>query len=450
LAVRPRFPLALASVVLLTTCVSGSPEHDDTPGAAPGDFDGGEMGVDECNYAVVTRPGSSAPQRGEAWLGDDPEPVRIHLSLAGPPTSSIVVQWSTRDQSTRATTVEYAAEGGEKHTQEGLTWVYASGLGGGGPLVRVHEAHLCGLEPDTGYSYRVGGTDADGRASWSPEYSFRTAPDPSLDASAEVRLLVLGDSRSGHATLARLLQLGDAQLDPQLLLFTGDAVTRGDSEADWEAFFTAAEPLLRRVPMVFAHGNHEHNEIHYYSLMALPGDEENFSLDYGPMHLVVLNDSPAHASGMDDATRFLAGDLAAHEQAPWKLVMHHRGVWSASPVHGNAADLQRAWAPLYDAHRVDLVLNGHDHDYERSRPMRAGAVQASADAGTTYVIAGAAGAPLYRNGRGFWTAVSESTQHVILMEVRRNSLHMRTLRLDGSLLDELSLVKGKTPPEVPL
>ena len=99
--------------------------------------------------------------------------------------------------------------------------------------------------------------------------------------------------------------------------------------------------------------------------------------------------------------------------------MHHRAIYSASSSHGPADDLQAAWAPLYDAHHVDLVLNGHDHDYERTWPIRAGQVCPSTAVGTVYIVAGAAGASLYNHGLAYWTAVSESAQHVIVLTARR-------------------------------
>ena len=54
---------------------------------------------------------------------------------------------------------------------------------------------------------------------------------------------------------------------------------------------------------------------------------------------------------------------------------------------------------------MDLVLSGHDHDYERSKPMRG----ATPGAGTVYVVVGSSGAPLYDNGSDVWTQLSEKT-----------------------------------------
>src|SRR6266508_1828417 len=134
--------IASCAGALLLACGSEIPEDQDGGAPAPGAggeptvFEGGRIDLPECGHAVVTRPGASAPRRGEALLGPAPAPRRIHLSLAGPPTSSIVVQWSTEDQTTRTATVEYGKENLQEHVQEGLSWVYPRGPGTSGLPVR--------------------------------------------------------------------------------------------------------------------------------------------------------------------------------------------------------------------------------------------------------------------------------------------------------------------------
>ena len=408
----------------------------------PTTFEGGSIFLPACSYAVKTRAGASEPRLGEAIFGTDPEPVRIHLGLAGPAATSMTVQWSTRDQATRATLVQYGTASVDEHTVEGLTFLYRSGDDGEeGPLVRVHEVHLCGLAPDTTYLYRVGGKGADGSERWSAAQTFRTAPDLAADPSASITALVMGDSRGGYATLGALLALGDQIAAPDVVLFTGDAVTHGDDQGDWDAFFTAAEPVLRRVPILFAHGNHEDNQVHFYSQVSQARDEATYSADLGPLHVVVMNDTPEDDDDLDGSLRdFLDADLAAHAGAPWKVAVHHRALYSSSN-HGPQLDLQAAWGSVYDAHHVDLVLNGHDHNYERSYPLKAGHRVDTPAEGTVYVVAGAAGAPLYGNGSGSWTAKSESSSHLVVMTVRAGELRLVARRKDGSVLDEITLHK---------
>jgi hypothetical protein len=431
----------LATVLALTAaaCVKGNPDPgDDDSMQQP--LEGGTIVPTGCGYTVTTRFGAEAPQPGTPELGTDPAVFHVHLGIASDPRTSMAIQWRTRDEATRASTVRYAAgadlaPAALTQTVEGFHFAYETT---GMSQPRVHEAHLCGLAADTEYSYQVGGA-AGGAEAWSPVYTFRTAPDVTATPDAEVRFAFVGDSRDGYDVWTQMLDQF-ASRAPDLILFSGDAVTVGIEQREWEIFFERAEPLFARVPVVSAHGNHDLNAVHYYSQFAMPGLEENFGLDYGWAHLTVVNDTPAGSEDVDvEIKAALAADLEASAAARWKIVMHHRPVWSASN-HGSDSVLQREWMPLYTQHDVDLVLNGHDHDYEITHPMvwdetaMTGRVVASPDLGTVYVVSGGAGAGLYGNGSDFWTAYSESTHSAALVTVRRDQMTLDAFRADGSTI----------------
>jgi hypothetical protein len=431
--------------LVLAACGGPAPQStDDAAGTSP-TLEGGRIELAECGYAVTTRYLASAPVRAADTLGPDPTPKHLHLGLAGPATTSMVVSWRTADDATESTLVQYGKASVAEHEARGLTFIYGSFFGSGdGPPVRMHETHLCGLEPDTVYRYRVGGRDATGREVWSPEHSFRTAPDPQVDPSASVTVLVLGDTRDGYTTFGELLRKGRDLVAPDLLLFTGDAVTLGQLQAEWDAYFDAGEEVLRGIPVIAAHGNHEANAINYYAQLALPGDEENFSIDYGPLHLAVVNDTPEDIGALDTTIpAFLDADLGAARQrgVPWLFTLQHRPLYSASTNHGSDLTLRGLWGPIYDAHHVDVAVTGHDHNYERSLPIRGEQVQASFAEGTMYLVAGSAGVSLYDNGTGYWTATSEKTLNMVAFELRPGLLEMTAYRGDGTVIESLSISK---------
>ena len=68
--------------------------------------------------------------------------------------------------------------------------------------------------------------------------------------------------------------------------------------------------------------------------------------------------------------RTLAG-ARADRSVDWIIVQMHQDACSSSAT-GNGSDLgiREQWLPLFDEYQVDLVLCGHDHDYERSFPVR--------------------------------------------------------------------------------
>ena len=100
--------------------------------------------------------------------------------------------------------------------------------------------------------------------------------------------------------------------------------------------------------------------------------------------------------------------------APWKIAFFHHPFWS-SGEHGSAVGLRRQYAPIFEETGVALVLAGHDHDYERSKPMRGDGVAPPGTRGIPYVVVGCGGAtprpfdtppPAWSVIRARWRAVT--------------------------------------------
>jgi hypothetical protein len=392
---------------------------------------GGTLAIDGCGYSVTTRFGAEPPRKATSTRGEDPTPRHVHLGFIGDPRTSMVVQWRTRDETTRATVIRYAAGDGLSADQltETATGVQFGYKATGSQIYRVHQAHLCGLEPGTAYSYQVGAEGA-----FSPVYTFRTAPDVAANPDAEVVLGFVGDSRDGYDVWAQLVGQFQ-QRSPDLILFSGDAVTIGITQFEWEEFLDRGEPLFARAPVVLAHGNHEVNSVNYYSQFAMPGDQENFSFDYGHVHLTVVNDTPEDIATIMGSTReMIEADFEASKAATWRMLMHHQAIWSSATAHGSNLTLQQAWMPLVDKYKLDLVLNGHDHEYEISKPLVNGVVQASNKDATVYVVGGGAGAELYDIGPLFHTAYAEKTHSAAVIRATRDLLTLDAFRPDGTAI----------------
>ncbi|MEA2601031.1 MAG: hypothetical protein QOF89_2023 [Acidobacteriota bacterium] len=128
--------------------------------------------------------------------------------------------------------------------------------------------------------------------------------------------------------------------------------------------------LLRPAP-----GNHEYltpGAAGYYDYFgAAAGDRTQgwYSYDLGTWHLVVLNSNCGDVGGCGPGSpqlRWLAADLAAHPRACTLAYWHHPRF--SSGAHGDDATYDAFWRTLYAA-GADLVLAGHDHDYERFAPQ---------------------------------------------------------------------------------
>ncbi len=396
-----------------------------------------------CGYAVTTVDGASAPVAQYHALGTDPTPKFIHVTVPNNASTTMAILWETNDNTTQATTVQYGTNGTTTgQSVDGITFTYQ--VDTGLPL-RIHETHLCGLSPDTAYTYRVGGTDANGKGVWSPTYTFRTAPDRTASPDAQVTFLNIGDTRDSYSTWGATLKLAFQKATPDFILFSGDAVFDGTLQEAWDAWFMAADPtIMASTPMLFAMGNHELAAVNFFSLFAFPGDEQNYSVDIGPAHVSIANTSPVNPADLQGSfTQLLDANVKAGADAPWNLLVQHIPFWSAAagPHPSDPVTVRMAWQPTVDMYKLDADFSGHDHNYERTKPMRGNTPGTTNADGTVYIVAGSAGAELYQNGTSFWTAYSESTFNFAIAQVRTGAMSVTAYRADGSMMDSTMLTK---------
>ena len=381
-----------------------------------------------CGYTVnIDASRGSDFRADEPTLGADAKPKRVRLGLGGntevgasdyaDPAKTVAIVWDS-DVGSFASKVKIGK------APAALTDVHAgfSYLLPGDVPTRIHRADVCGLAPKTTYYYQVGG-GPDGAEVWSEVLSFTTLASPAADA--EVTIGVSGDSRDSVDVIWPLLQGRMAQMAPDFQLFTGDSILAAlpTSENEYVLWFdgAASAKSLGAMPIFAIGGNHENVQAQWLANQALPGQGVTESLyasfDAGPVHVVVFDDQlVAEAAAVPDLTAavgktiadWVDADLAAaddrRDQVPWIVVANHRGILSTSHHADDAdvLDLRKQMMPIYDAHHVDLVLNGHDHNYERSTPATGPADSPSAKTdpkdGTVYIVCAGAGADRYAKG----------------------------------------------------
>src|SRR6476620_321990 len=124
-------------------------------------------------------------------------------------------------------------------------------------------------------------------------------------------------------------------------------------------------------------GNHDYLTAHgrpyfeYFGENAGPDERGYYSFDLGAWHIISLNSEIA-ASPDSAQAQWLAGDLAAHP-AECTLAYWHKPIFSSRSFHGNDPHMRPIWDILARA-GADVVLNGHDHVYERFAPQTADGV----------------------------------------------------------------------------
>ena len=301
------------------------------------------------------------------------------------------------------------------------------------PPGRRHVFALDGLPANGPVAYRV-----TAGATRSRRYAFHTMPAP----GAVVRVGVYGDVRGGHAVHRRLVEhMLREGLD--VVAVTGDMVLRGSDEGDWQRFFAVTADLLAQVPYLPAIGNHDlgwgaaraGRAGHAFALPPGPPGRPDgafwYSHDVADVHLVFL-DSNAYDRPEQEA--WLDADLAAARARGVRAIfaITHDGPY-ARGYHGGSAIARARYVPILARHRVDLVLSGHDHLYQRGEI-----------GGLRYVVSGGGGAPLYGIRCGVpgrprcavddgMLAVAREHHYVVVTVAR--DLELCTRRVDGTLLE---------------
>ena len=300
----------------------------------------------------------------------------------------------------------------------------------------LHSILVQNLEPATRYPFTV-------RVSGAQRYGALTTA-PAEDSGTTFRFLIYGDTRSddtAHASVVRAMEVARSDF----VVYTGDLVENGASPSQWQAFFDIEAPITRERPIFATVGNHELTDgagmqfVRYFGSADVPAgdtltlDQLSGTFRWANTRFFLINGMVNYSSGAMRA--WLDKVLTDSDTEPglvWRIVVVHHGLWSSGP-HGNNPLLHEAKLPeLLRAHKVDLVISGHDHIYERGFAE-----------GLAYLVSGGGGAPVYRVKKAQPTSRRyESVRHFIEASVSGVGINFVATRTDTSIIEQCALRKG--------
>ncbi|HVX97156.1 MAG TPA: metallophosphoesterase [Polyangia bacterium] len=273
--------------------------------------------------------------------------------------------------------------------------------------------------------------------------AFTPAPiaDPPGDAGAPTRFVVLGDYGSAGPDEEAVADLVH-RLGPELIITTGDnnyplgeeatidlnvGAFYHDFIAPYVGRYGCGAARNRFFPALGNHDWYTSNAAAYLAYFTLPGNERYYDFAWGDVHFFAIDSDPADPDGLSPdgvQGRWLRAALAAATER-WRVVYMHRPPYSSGP-HGSSPDVQ--W-PFKDW-GADLVLSGHEHDYERL-----------VEDGLTYVVNGLGGAELYFLGPPVQGSVTgfEGAFGAMVVEADASTLEARFMTVDGRTPDEFTL-----------
>src|SRR5262249_5155067 len=272
------------------------------------------------------------------------------------------------------------------------------------------------------------------------------------DRSRGTRFLYLGDAQTGLEQWGRLLRAATAR-HPSIdfIVLAGDLVDRGNERTNWDHFFLRAAGVFERWPLLPCAGNHEYLDQGprlYRAFFDLPRNgppEIDSDLVYhfscGDAFFAVLDSTLATCDSKLAQRQADWLDHALKEtKASWKFVIFHHPVYPSHPWRDTPV-LRQRWVPILDKHHVDFVLEGHDHAYQRTYPLRAGERVMQPGEGTIYLIA-VSGDKFVDGAARPYVEVKRSgvsTYQAFDIDPRSNRLTYQAWTEDGRLIDELTI-----------
>ncbi len=373
-------------------------------------------------------------------------PYDIHLNWQHDSSTTMTVVWETTTATT-GTTVQYGLDSTYGYTATGTT----DNQGTNG---LIHIVEVTGLTPATTYHYHCG----DATAGWSPDLTLTTGP----TNATNLHFYAMGDSRDNPTEFKKIVN--DANVtNPAFTLFSGDLCGTDDPN-EYDVWFTIWEGLGDHSPIMPSIGNHEEGgSTNYLHRFALPNNERWYSFNYSSMHIICLSTSEDTYAPGSTQYLWLVNDLkaAANDTShPWKIAFFHNPPYNVGG-HGGDTNVQNYLVPLFLQYNVDLVINGHNHYYERTYPLSGGGPNPTVTdnalhyyknpVGAIYSTCGSCGAPLYDPGTAYYLAVSVKNYNYACIHVYTNSsLHMEVYLDDGSTkIDDFWIDKNNSSPNQP-
>lgn len=259
--------------------------------------------------------------------------------------------------------------------------------------------------------------------------------------------LSIGDTRSDHEDHQSVIDAMIDQADEaDFYLHSGDMVNDGTSSQEWRYWFGIEGPLMARLPIVPAIGNHD----------GYRGEDNGFEERFGvrTFHdwespggniLIISVDTHVAITGSrgfnDEQSLWLEEALGRCSDYLLCVVQAHVGPYGAAEGRSGSSQMRDMLDDFQDA-GVDLILSGHDHMYERGFTTNQ----------ILYITSAGGGAPLYSprsdpGAQGNTVEVVEARHHFLRVDLdaKAGTARIRAFGTDGVAFDEYELELGPEP-----
>jgi 3',5'-cyclic AMP phosphodiesterase CpdA len=265
----------------------------------------------------------------------------------------------------------------------------------------------------------------------------RTVPLPNKDGS--LKFSVLGDFGTGARTqyeLAEQMAKLHERFKYEFVVLVGDNLYGSERPQDFQMKFELPyKPLLDAGAKFYASlGNHDAREQRYYKLFNMEG-KLYYTFNPKPdVRFFALESTYPEP----EQIQWIENELKASSSA-WKIVFFHHPLYSSGDRHGSDLRLREVLEPLFLKYNVSVVLNGHDHFYERVKPQK----------GIAYFVVGSGGQLRAGNidrGSGITAKGFDTDLAFMAAEIAGDEMYFNAISRLGQTIDTGVLTRRKIAP----
>ena len=249
---------------------------------------------------------------------------------------------------------------------------------------------------------------------------------PNRDGS--VKFAVLGDFGTGDRTqyeLGRQMASLRERFTFDFVVLVGDNLYGSERPQDFRRKFEEPYKALLDAGVKFyaTLGNHDAREQRFYKLFNMNGRlYYTFSPQANVRFFMLESTYPE-----PEQIQWVEKELAA-SGSEWKIAVFHHPLYSSGDRHGSDIRLRTVLEPLFLKHNVSVVLNGHDHFYERVKPQK----------GIAYFVVGSGGKLREGNidrGSGLTAAGFDTDLAFMAAEIAGNEMYFNAISRLGEVVD---------------
>jgi len=236
--------------------------------------------------------------------------------------------------------------------------------------------------------------------------------------------------------------------DAAFLSMAGDLVSVPGIDQQWEDLFHAGSWIFGQIPLVPVMGNHayyidrkwsDQHSIYWRPHFNLPENglttlpETNYYFHYQGVLFVVLNGNEQ----LEEQAVWL-DEILGREESTWIILSMHQPLYSTGQGR-DGAKRRAAFLSVIDKYEVDLVLQGHDHTFGRTYPLKAGLAVKKRAKGTIYInsVSGSKQYKLEPAIEGVFAITDADKQFYHVIDVQSSKLKLSSYTVDGELKDEV-------------